>query len=161
MSTEAAQVLRNSGEEIRTMLVAIDASAGAARVISTAARLSRVSPEPSVHVAHVYRTSRADHARAGAPHVAAEAIEEAKDHLEAFLRSARTQTRAPVSGHFLVGDPTHEVLKLADELHADLLVVGTHDHVGLERLILGSIAETLVRKAHCSVLVVRPGKPEG
>jgi nucleotide-binding universal stress UspA family protein len=36
------------------------------------------------------------------------------------------------------------------------LVIGTHDHAGFERLILGSTAETLMRKAGCSVLVVRP-----
>jgi nucleotide-binding universal stress UspA family protein len=156
MSTDTEQVLQNSGDEIRTMLVAVDASTGAGRVISTAARLSRTSSEPTLHVAHVFRASRLDRARAGAPPVDTDAIEDAKAHLQALVRSARAQTRAEVMGHFLVGDPTAEVLRLCEQLHPELLVVGTHDHVGLERLILGSIAETLVRKAGCSVLVVRP-----
>lgn len=156
MNTDSQRVLKNSGEEVKAIVVAVDASAGATRVIATAARLSRITPEPTVHVIHVFRASRFDTARAGAPRVPADAVEDAKDHLEAHVRSARAQTRSTVTGHFLVGDPTHEILRLCGELKPDLLVVGTHDHVGLERLILGSIAETLVRKAHCSVMVVRP-----
>ena len=155
-NTDDERVLQNSGDDLRTILVAVDASAGATRVISAAARLSRISSEPALHVAHVFRASRLDHARAGAPHADSGIIEEAKEHLEAYVRSARAQTRAQITGHFLVGDPTGEILRLAGALRADVLVVGTHDHVGLERLILGSIAETLVRKAACSVLVVRP-----
>jgi universal stress protein A len=57
-----------------------------------------------------------------------------------------------------MGDPQTEILRICDQVSTDLLVIGTHDYHGLERLILGSIAETLVRKAHCSVMVVRPRK---
>ena len=56
----------------------------------------------------------------------------------------------------LVGDPTAEIKKLASEVSADLLVIGTHDYHGFERLLLGSIAETLMRNVTCSVLIVRP-----
>jgi nucleotide-binding universal stress UspA family protein len=55
-----------------------------------------------------------------------------------------------------VGDPVAEILRMSQELEADFLVVGTHDATGFERLLLGSIAETLMRKAPCSVMVVRP-----
>jgi nucleotide-binding universal stress UspA family protein len=58
-----------------------------------------------------------------------------------------------------VGDPTGEILRVRSEIKADMLVVGTHDHSGFERLLLGSIAETLMRKAGCSVFIVRPTKP--
>jgi nucleotide-binding universal stress UspA family protein len=160
-STGAGSVLQNSPDEPQAVLVAIDASAGASRVVSTAARLCRALPEATLHVLHVFRTSRVDRARAGAPVVNPDFIQDAKEHLESHVASARRQCRAQVVGHFTAGDPTAEVLKKAVELRADLLVVGTHDHVGFERLLLGSVAETLVRKAGCSVLVVRPTKHEG
>jgi nucleotide-binding universal stress UspA family protein len=66
-----------------------------------------------------------------------------------------------VTTHVREGAPTGVILALADECGADLLVVGTHGHDGLEHLILGSVAERLVRHAHCSVLVVRAtAKPD-
>ena len=46
-------------------------------------------------------------------------------------------------------------LREADAVGAELVVVGTHGHTGLARLLLGSVAEKIVRGAACSVLVVR------
>ena len=155
-STGADTPLENAGPEIETMVVAVDSSNSGGRIIATAARLSRAVPAATIHIAHVFKSGRADHARVGVPAVATDAIADAKEHLEAFVRGARRQCRNEVMGHFLVGDPTDEILKLVDQTKADLLVVGTHDYTGFERLLLGSIAETLVRKAHCSTLVVRP-----
>jgi universal stress protein A len=148
--------LENSGNEIETIVVAVDSSNSGGRVIAMAARLSRAVPAASIHIAHVFKSSRTDHARVGAPAIPADAIADAKEQLEAFVRSARRQCRNPIMGHFLIGDPTDEILKIVDQTNADLLVVGTHDYTRFERLLLGSIAETLVRKAHCSTLVVRP-----
>jgi nucleotide-binding universal stress UspA family protein len=56
-------------------------------------------------------------------------------------------------------DPPHaEIIKLADALEPELLVVGTHRRTGLARLALGSVAERVVATATCSVLVVRVGE---
>jgi nucleotide-binding universal stress UspA family protein len=55
-----------------------------------------------------------------------------------------------------MGDPATEVLRIVTSIDADLLLVGTHDYVGFERFLLGSVAETLMRKAGCPELVVRP-----
>jgi nucleotide-binding universal stress UspA family protein len=151
-----AEPLRNTEQDPRVIICAVDTSNGATRVLSMSARLARAFPEAALHVVHVFRTSRFDRAHAAAPGINPDAIADAKDHLEFHVTSAREQCRNAVTGHFLVGDPTHEVLRLVGELQAHLLVVGTHDHAGFERLLLGSAAETLVRKAGCSVLVVRP-----
>lgn len=158
MSTEPERALENAGSEIEEVIVAVDTSAGAARVLEAATRVIRAFPRATLHVVHVFRTSRLDRAHAGAPVTGSEALQEAKDYLDAHVRAARRQCRNGVTSHFLIGDPASEVLLVCDEVRADLLVVGTHDYVGLERLLLGSIAETLMRKAECSVLVVRPGR---
>ncbi len=56
-----------------------------------------------------------------------------------------------------VGDPRDVIDAVATELHADLIIMGTHGRRGLSRLVLGSVAEAVVRSAPCSVLTVRGG----
>jgi universal stress protein A len=150
--------LRNTGTDPNVIICAVDTSNGATRVLSMGARLARAFPGAALHVLHVFRTSRFDRAHAAAPTINADALADAKEHLEFHVSSARAQCRNAVTGHFQVGDPTNEVLRLVSELRAQLLIVGTHDHAGFERLLLGSTAETLVRKSGCSVLVVRPDR---
>jgi nucleotide-binding universal stress UspA family protein len=53
------------------------------------------------------------------------------------------------------GDPAAAIVRMADNLPAELLVLASRGHSGLARLALGSVAEQAVRYAHCSVLVVR------
>jgi nucleotide-binding universal stress UspA family protein len=56
------------------------------------------------------------------------------------------------------GKPADAVLRVAKELGADLLVVGTHGRTGLKALVMGSVAEAIVRRADVPVLTVRrPG----
>jgi nucleotide-binding universal stress UspA family protein len=53
------------------------------------------------------------------------------------------------------GDPVTEILAVAAEINADLIVMGTHGRTGLSRLLMGSVAEQVVRSASCPVLTVR------
>lgn len=55
----------------------------------------------------------------------------------------------------LLGDAAGEIVRLARERAFDLIVVGTHGRRGLKRMVLGSVAERVVREAPCAVLVVR------
>lgn len=54
------------------------------------------------------------------------------------------------------GDPKSKIIEEAEKWGADLIVVGSHGRKGLERFLLGSVAETVARHARCSVQVVRP-----
>jgi nucleotide-binding universal stress UspA family protein len=53
------------------------------------------------------------------------------------------------------GEPAAVILKVAQEIDADLIVMGTLGRTGLRRLLMGSVAEQVVRKASCPVLTVR------
>lgn len=53
------------------------------------------------------------------------------------------------------GDPRTVIVDDADEWNADLIVLGSHGRTGLKRLVLGSVAQSVVAHAHCSVEVVR------
>jgi len=61
-----------------------------------------------------------------------------------------------VHAHARIGLPVETTLQFAIDYDASLLIVGTHGRRGLDRLLLGSVAEALVRGARCPVLVARP-----
>lgn len=74
--------------------------------------------------------------------------------LEAFVRRAREAGVADVGVAVTGGDAAHEIVRLADERGCDLIVMGTHGRTGLKHLVLGSIAEKVVRMASCPVLTI-------
>lgn len=56
------------------------------------------------------------------------------------------------------GSPAVEIVRYASDNDIDMIVLGTHGHTGLTHVILGSVAENVVRKAKCPVLTIRPGE---
>ena len=57
--------------------------------------------------------------------------------------------------HVRIGDPGSEIVKFAEQLQADLIVMPSHGRSGIPRLLIGSVAERVLRLAHCPVLVLR------
>lgn len=57
-----------------------------------------------------------------------------------------------------VGDIVDEIVGLADKKSADMIIMGTHGKRGLEKILLGSVAERVLKRARCPVLVVNPYK---
>ncbi len=55
----------------------------------------------------------------------------------------------------LRGDPAEEIVNEADREHCDLIVMGTHGRTGFSRLLLGSVAEAVVRRANCAVFTYK------
>lgn len=75
----------------------------------------------------------------------------------AAFRRLHPETRSvPTFVHVRVGHIAEQVTQLAGEIGIDLVVVGTNGRTGMKRLLLGSVAERVVRLAPCAVLVVRP-----
>jgi nucleotide-binding universal stress UspA family protein len=68
--------------------------------------------------------------------------------------------KCPVEVQLERGDPTAEILRVADEVGADLIVMGTHGRSGLGRVLMGSVAEGVLRAARCPVLITRAPLPE-
>ncbi len=68
----------------------------------------------------------------------------------------------PLESHLSQGDPAEEIVRTAEELGCDLIVMGTQGRTGLARVLMGSVAESVLRGAGCPVLVVRsPGRRPG
>jgi nucleotide-binding universal stress UspA family protein len=91
------------------------------------------------------------------PKMMQELAEQAQRHLEEWRTDAERLVQAPrVSVEKAIGEPAAEIVSYAKESGVDLLVLGTHGRTGIEHALMGSIAERVVRRAHCPVLTVRP-----
>jgi nucleotide-binding universal stress UspA family protein len=81
----------------------------------------------------------------------------AQEHLSKLRTSFCGDILDRTSIHVAVGVPFVEIVRFSREAEADLIVMGSHGRTGLEHLLIGSVAERVVRKAACSVLVARKG----
>jgi nucleotide-binding universal stress UspA family protein len=61
----------------------------------------------------------------------------------------------PFAHRLTMGDPASEVVRIAADENAEMIVLGTHGRTGMTRLLMGSVAEAIVRRAPCPVLVYR------
>lgn len=61
----------------------------------------------------------------------------------------------PFAHRLTMGDPAGEIVRIAADEKAEMIVLGTHGRTGVTRLLMGSVAEAVVRRAPCPVLVYR------
>jgi nucleotide-binding universal stress UspA family protein len=133
-----------------SVLFAVDGSEPAKRALRYARRLK---PDDEVVVVSVAPALiEAPHTAeytdpAHDPVAARRDLEEARKLLEADGVKAETVLRT--------GNPAAEIITVAEERGVEVIIVGSHGVHGIERFLLGSIAERLVRHATCDVLVVR------
>lgn len=61
----------------------------------------------------------------------------------------------PCEHHLVTGDPAAEIVKMAEHDHVDMIVMGTHGRTGVSRMLMGSVAEQVVRRAPCPVFTFK------
>lgn len=84
----------------------------------------------------------------------------AREHADKVLRETCEKLEGickdlTVTSDVLFGSPESRIVETAEETGCDLIVVGSHGYSRWERLLLGSVSQSVVQHAHCSVLVVR------
>ena len=89
------------------------------------------------------------------PKPSPENLERVKKELVEDLFQEKGGKGVDVEGMVVMGKPVEEILKVAKEQEMDLIVMGTHGRTGIPHVIVGSVAENIVRKAPCPVLTVR------
>jgi nucleotide-binding universal stress UspA family protein len=102
------------------------------------------------------------------PYIAAEYIsasqtndllERARTSIEESLAAAKAKFNEQgieVETKLLEGQVIHrEIIRAAEELHADLIIIGSHGRTGFKKLFLGSVAQSLLGESHIPVLIVR------
>ena len=135
----------------KEVVVPIDFSDDSLLAVDTA--LALVAGPAQIHVIHVLPLlTVAD------PGVVWEPVddESRRSHAEDALRQRLSDERyRGVKVKVTIGDPGHEIVDYAQELKAELIVMPSHGRTGIRRLLIGSVAERVVRLAHCPVLVMK------
>jgi nucleotide-binding universal stress UspA family protein len=80
----------------------------------------------------------------------------ARELLDAEVEKLRSVVGTPAQAHLVEGGVPEEIIGLAEEIGAGLVVVGSKGRGGIRRALMGSASDSIVRHAHCPVLVVRP-----
>jgi nucleotide-binding universal stress UspA family protein len=143
---------------IRTILHPTDFSTHSAYAFQIACALAR-DYHARLLVLHVWQPSAAVSGDCIIPVLLDE--EAVRRGLEEQLRNVRpADPGIPVEHQMLLGNPVAEILRLAGERSCDLIVMGTHGRRGLGRLLMGSVAEQVVRQAPCLVLTLKNPAPE-
>lgn len=141
-------------DDFRSVLVAVDLGEGSRRVIEMGAALA--SPEGRLTVMHVIESAEERGLYRIPLEAPAEDIRAAVEWCEGALGDLLTgvdpKIAAPV--RVVVGRPGASILAVEKEMEPDVTVVGTHGRHGLDRLVLGSVAERVARRATGPVLVV-------
>ena len=89
------------------------------------------------------------------------ARENAKTTLEKTrqkINSLLSDSEIRISTEVLIGSPESRIVEAAEEFQADLIIVGSHGYNSWERLLLGSVSDSVIHHAPCSVFVVRTPK---
>lgn len=78
------------------------------------------------------------------------------ERIQKMLEDVRPHDPAvPFEHRLTMGDPAGEVVRIAGDEQCEMIVMGTHGRTGLTRLLMGSVAEQIVRRAPCPVLIYR------
>lgn len=136
---------------LRKILCPVDFDSASALALGHAADLAR-ERQAKLYVLYVVPTPPGPEA----PMDFIKLEDRARARLERLARKkigARTDWRV----HVRSGPPAIEVVRAAEGLGVDLIVMATHGRKGLRHLVLGSVAEGVVREAPCPVLTMRPG----
>jgi nucleotide-binding universal stress UspA family protein len=135
-------------EQIETVLHPTDFSARSAAALDLAASIAR-DRGARLFVVHVVPDDSPPSGPAeglACRRLCLEKLDEVRD---------RHSRGAPIEVDLRHGDPADEILAAADELGADLIVMGTHGRTGLGRVLMGSVAESVLRRARCPVLTIK------
>jgi nucleotide-binding universal stress UspA family protein len=125
------------------------------QALREAARIAELHPNSELHVVHVVL----EDGPAGSTRelVALDhRLERAPAEMERRIEQVWAEVPRTVIAHIRAGAPSRSILQTAVDIDADLIVVGTHQRRGMEKLMLGSVAEQVLRHAHCPVLVAMP-----
>jgi len=133
---------------------ALDYAFGLAERFGASLQLLHVLDDP-----FVFEGMSAEAYIAEAPVLRSAMLEEARDKLA--HRAGPRQARVQVETEVLFGHGARTIAEYAAERGVDLIVMGTHGRTGFAHLLLGSVAERLVRTAPCPVLTVRHPEAKG
>ena len=91
----------------------------------------------------------------------AKTVDQRAETIEQLRLIVPTASDVEYEHHLLSGWPADAILDYAKKIHADSIVMGTHGRTGIARVLMGSVAEAVVRRASCPVFTVKDEVVEG
>jgi nucleotide-binding universal stress UspA family protein len=138
------------------VLVATDGSDAADAAIEEAIDLAE-DQAAELHVLNVVEVQAVE-SMGPSPASAVDSMEEAGERVvDGAIEQAKKAGLSGVEGVTIRGLPHQEIVEYVEEHDIDIVVLGTHGRTGLDRLLLGSVAEKVVRLSAAPVLTVRSG----
>lgn len=144
---------------MKTIITALDFSDASKDVLTAAMRLAELQ-DATLHLIHVLEPEPTYTAYGMTPEefpaiqiFQHESQRRAEARLNEAVATAKTLVK-DVRAELIVGSPLHSIIDYAQTQQADLIVIGTHGHGAVAALLIGSVAEGLVRKAVCPTLVI-------
>jgi nucleotide-binding universal stress UspA family protein len=144
---------------MKTIITALDFSDATKDVLAAAMLMAKLQ-DATLHIIHVLEPEPTYTAYGMTPEEfpAIQVFQnESQRRAEARLNDAVTTAKTllkDVRAELIVGSPLHSIIDYAETQKADLVVIGTHGHGAVAALLIGSVAEGLVRKAICPTLVI-------
>lgn len=142
----------------KTILVPTDFSPNADQALDYACELA-AKLGATIHLVHAVSAPPSALQVALTEQIIENLLSEDRAVLEKLMRS-RGEAAAFGSSTVDIGDPRDLILNTAKTRGADLIVMGTHGRRGLSRMVMGSVAENVLRHAPCPVLVIREKRAE-
>jgi nucleotide-binding universal stress UspA family protein len=159
----ASKACMETQSKIRTViLAAVEPSAVSDQVVHTAGAMARIVPGGELHFVHVVDPGPP---YTQIPFPLSDYLAEGREYLTRVAAAAEKETTGKIVTHLAVGIPAKRIVQVAEDLNADLVIVGTHDKRGIERVLMGSVSSRVLAAATCPVLLARvkatpPAAPE-
>jgi nucleotide-binding universal stress UspA family protein len=137
------------------ILAALSSDETGEHALFEAARVAALRDASELHVVHVV-DDEGPAESSGELIELERRLERAPSALERAIDRLHEMMPARVTAHIRAGQPARSILQTAIDIDADLIVIGSHPRTRLESIIAGSVAERVLRDAHCPVLVALP-----
>jgi nucleotide-binding universal stress UspA family protein len=146
-------------KDVKTILVPIDYSGITNKVLAAAISMANKFDAES-HLLYIAE-SFGEYSTFAIPHIstdvlAEELLKQAKAKMDHFVDHHRDKCKNCVGSVEQSDDPAKRIVSYAKKNNVDMIVMGTHGYTGIEKTLMGSVAEKVLRTAPCPVTVIRP-----
>ena len=145
-------------KEIVKIIVPVDFLKNADKLVDYSIKMAE-KLSVALHFIHVVSSPAGD-AMIGAPFAAeyeGKMLADAQERMANLLKD--NNERCPnCTGEVVLGEPVEKIIAIAKAKDCDLIIISTHGAKGLEKILLGSVAERVLKRAHCPVLIMNPYK---
>ena len=136
--------------EIKKILVPIDFSRGSTKILQYAIFFAE-KYNAKIFIVNV---TEYPHTISGDPTFISSVTSSAMEKMASFLEDNRDQIPVSFESSTLFGDAAEKIISYAEKENFDLIIIGTHGHKSLEKMLFGSVAEKVIKLSPCPVLTI-------